>query len=233
MEVSLFSYEPIKSPLARIPPGLKLLVLFILIILLLHIELKLAIILFFTLIALSLLLGFSLESQVRDFRPIVIYIFFLYLVNVLINFSLAKSFSRELFIPTNSISLSMVRLLVTVQLASLFYKTTTSSQLKFSLEHLEVFLRKLLRKNPLLRKRVSVKPSMTFTFTLVIAFIPRLFSLWNQLRLAWQARGGSVGLSMIPTLFPQLLALAFSDAENTWQAILNREQEMERTEHFS
>lgn len=233
MEVSLFSYEPIKSPLARIPPGLKLLVLFILIILLLHIELKLAIILFFTLIALSLLLGFSLESQVRDFRPIVIYIFFLYLVNVLINFSLAKSFSRELFIPTNSISLSMVRLLVTVQLATLFYKTTTSSQLKFSLEHLEVFLRKLLRKNPFLRKRVGVKPSMTFTFTLVIAFIPRLFSLWNQLRLAWQARGGSVGLSMIPTLFPQLLALAFSDAENTWQAILNREQEMERTEHFS
>lgn len=233
MEVSLFSYEPIKSPLTRIPPGLKLLVLFILIILLLHIELKLAIILFFTLIAISLLLGFSLESQVRDFRPIVIYIFFLYLVNVLINFSLAKSFSRELFIPTNSISLSMVRLLVTVQLASLFYKTTTSSQLKFSLEHLEVFLRKLLRKNPFLRKRVSVKPSMTFTFTLVIAFIPRLFSLWNQLRLAWQARGGSVGLSMIPTLFPQLLALAFSDAENTWQAILNREQEMERTEHFS
>lgn len=233
MEVSLFSYEPIKSPLARIPPGFKLLVLFILIILLLNIELKLAIILFFTLIALSLLLGFSLESQVRDFRPIVIYIFFLYLVNVLINFSLAKSFSKELFIPTNSISLSMVRLLVTVQLATLFYKTTTSSQLKFSLEHLEVFLRKLLRKNPFLRKRVSVKPSMTFTFTLVIAFIPRLFSLWNQLRLAWQARGGSVGLSMIPTLFPQLLALAFSDAENTWQAILNREQEMERTEHFS
>lgn len=233
MEVSLFSYEPIKSPLARIPPGLKLLVLFILLILLLHIELKLTIILFFTLIAISLLLGFSLESQVRDFRPIVIYIFFLYLVNVLINFSLAKSFSRELFIPTNSISLSMVRLLVTVQLASLFYKTTTSSQLKFSLEHLEVFLRKLLRKNPFLRKRVGVKPSMTFTFTLVIAFIPRLFSLWNQLRLAWQARGGSVGLSMIPTLFPQLLALAFSDAENTWQAILNREQEMERTEHFS
>lgn len=233
MEVSLFSYEPIKSPLARIPPGLKLMVLFILIILLLYIELKLAIILFFTLIAISLLLGFSLESQVRDFRPIVIYIFFLYLVNVLINFSLAKSFSWELFIPTNSISLSMVRLLVTVQLASLFYKTTTSSQLKFSLEHLEVFLRKLLRKNPFLRKRVGVKPSMTFTFTLVIAFIPRLFSLWNQLRLAWQARGGSVGLSMIPTLFPQLLALAFSDAENTWQAILNREQEMERTEHFS
>lgn len=229
----MFSYEPINSPLARTPPALKLAVLFFLIILLLYIKLKFTIMLFFTLVVISLLLGFSLESQVHDFLPIVIYIFFLYLVNVFIIFSQTGSFSRELFIPTSSIALSMVRLLVTVQLASLFYKTTTSSQLKFSLEHFEIFLRKLLRKNPFLRARVRIEPGIAFTFALVIAFIPRLFGLWNQLRLAWQARGGSVGLSMISTLFPQLLTLAFADAENTWQAILSRDQEIEQTEHFS
>ena len=51
-------------------------------------------------------------------------------------------------------------------------------------------------------------------------------SLWNQLELSWKARGGAASLKMVYLLFPQLLVLAFTEAENTWQAILSREEEI-------
>ena len=117
----------------------------------------------------------------------------------------------------------MLRLLVSLQLARFFYKTTTTTQLKWSLEKIEGGLRSLLQKIPVIGKKIHQETSFTLTFTLVISFIPRLMSLWNQLELSWKARGGTAGLKMISTLFPQLFILAFTEAENTLQALLSRE----------
>ena len=117
----------------------------------------------------------------------------------------------------------MLRLLVSLQLARFFYKTTTTTQLKWNLEKIEGGLRSLLQKIPVIGKKIHRETSFTLTFTLVISFIPRLMSLWNQLELSWKARGGTARLKMISTLFPQLFILAFTEAENTLQALLSRE----------
>lgn len=223
MELSLFSFQPTKSPLTKINPGIKLLFLLISVISLFYIDLFPTTIIFFLLIFISIPLGFSLKSQFQDFKPIFIYIVMYYLISSINNFFQNKAFTVNLLIPSPTITLSMLRLLVSLQLARFFYKTTTTTQLKWSLEKIEGGLRSLLQKIPVIGKKIHRETCFTLTFTLVISFIPRLMSLWNQLELSWKARGGTAGLKMISTLFPQLFILAFTEAENTLQALLSRE----------
>ena len=226
MELSLFSFHPTKSPLTKINPGLKLLLLLIAVISLFYIDLIPTAILFCLLVVVSLPLGFSLTSQFQDFKPIFIYILIYYMASIIINLSQVKILAPVLFIPSPTIALSMLRLLVSLQLARFFYKTTTTTQLKFSLEKIELQLRELLQRLPICGKKIQSQASFTFSLTMIISFIPRLMSLWNQLELSWKARGGAAGLKMMYLLFPQLLVLAFTEAENTWQAILSREKEI-------
>ena len=154
------------------------------------------------------------------------YILIYYVANIIINLSQVKNFELALLIPSATIALSTLRLLVSLQLARFFYKTTTTTQLKFSLETMELQLRSLLQRLPIFGKKIQRQASFTFSLTMIISFIPRLMSLWNQLELSWKARGGTAGLKMVYLLFPQLLVLAFTEAENTWQAILSREEEI-------
>lgn len=226
MELNLFSFQPTKSPLTKINPGLKLLLLLVTVISLFYIDLIPTTILFFLLIFASIPLGFSLKSQCQDFKPIFFYILIYYLANIIINLSQVKNFELALLIPSATIALSTLRLLVSLQLARFFYKTTTTTQLKFSLETMELQLRSLLQRLPIFGKKIQCQASFTFSLTMIISFIPRLMSLWNQLELSWKARGGAASLKMVYLLFPQLLVLAFTEAENTWQAILSREEEI-------
>lgn len=224
MELSLLSFQSTNSPLEKINPGLKLLLLFIAIISLFYLDLILTTILFFLLIFIAIPLGFSLESQFQDFKPIFVYILIYYLVNIITSFGQIKSLSLAILIPSATISSSILRLLVSLQLSRFFYKTTSTIQLKFSLEKIEVQLRRLLQGLPFFGKKIQGRATLTFTLTMTVSFIPRLMELWNQLELSWKARGGATGLKMIYILFPQLLLLAFTEAENTWQAILSREE---------
>lgn len=223
MELSLFSFQPTKSPLTKIDPGIKLLLLIISVISLFYIDLIPTTIIFFLLILIFIPLGFSLKSQFQDFKPIFIYIVMYYLISSINNFFQNKTLTGNIFIPSQTITLSVLRLLVSLQLSRFFYKTTTTTQLKWSLGQMEGWLRSLLQKIPVIGKKIHRETSFTLTFTLVISFIPRLMNLWNQLELSWKARGGTTGLKMISTLFPQLFILAFTEAENTLQALLSRE----------
>lgn len=223
MELSLFSFQPTKSPLTKINPGIKLLLLLISVISLFYIDLIPTTIIFFLLILISIPLGFSLKSQFQDFKPIFIYIVMYYLISSINNFFQSKVLTGNIFIPSQTITLSVLRLLVSLQLARFFYKTTTTTQLKWSLGQMEGGLRSLLQKIPVIGKKIHRETSFTLTFTLVISFIPRLMNLWNQLELSWKTRGGTTGFKMISTLFPQLFILAFTEAENTLQALLSRE----------
>lgn len=100
MELSLLSFQPTNSPLEKINPGLKLLLLFIAIISLFYLDLILTTILFFLLIFIAIPLGFSLESQFQDFKPIFVYILIYYLVNIITSFGQIKSLSLAILIPS-------------------------------------------------------------------------------------------------------------------------------------
>lgn len=223
MELSLFSFQPTRSPLTKIPAGIKLLALFSAILGLFYINLTVALVFCPLLILFSAIMGFSLASQLKDFRPILAYLALYYLIAVVTSAIQSRTFSSQSLIPSRQIILSIMRLLLSVQLASLLYKSTTTTQIKFSLQKAETFLRRLLHSIPFIGNKIDTRASTTFSLTLVISFIPRIMSLWNQLEVSWRARGGKPGLSMVRTLLPQLLALAFQDAEDSWRAIASRE----------
>lgn len=224
MELSLFSFQPTSSPLVRVPAGVKLLALLFAIVSLFYTNLTVALALCPLLTLFSASMGFSLARQLKDFRPILTYLALYYLIAVVTNAIQSGTFSSRCLIPSRQIILSILRLLLSVQLASLLYKSTTTIQIKFSLQKAESHLRSTLRSVPFIGKKIDTRASTTFSLTLVISFIPRIMSLWNQLEGSWRARGGKPGLSMVRTLLPQLLALAFQDAEDSWRAITSREQ---------
>ena len=85
MELNLFSFQPTKSQLTKINPGVKLLLVLISIILLFYIDLIPTTIIFFLLVIISIPLGFSLKSQFQDFTPIFSYIIMYYLISSLIS----------------------------------------------------------------------------------------------------------------------------------------------------
>lgn len=223
MELSLFSFQPTRSPLTKLPAGIKLMALLFAIVSLFSINLTVALVLCPLLSLFSATMGFSLTSQLKDFKPILAYLVLYYLIAVVTNIIQSGDLSVRSLIPPEELLLSILRLLLSVQLASLLYKSTTTTQIKFSLQKAENFLRRRLHALPFVGNKIDTRTSATFSLILVISFIPRIMSLWNQLEVSWQARGGKPGLSMVSTLLPQLFVLAFQDAEDSWRAIASRE----------
>lgn len=222
MALSLFTFEHNNSPLKTVSGTVKILFFIPAIILLFYLELKAIIVLFFLSLIVSCILGFSLLNQLKDFLPLLPYLIIYYITAVITNFTQSQKLAISLFLPSAQIILAMFRFLVTVELANLFYKTTTTSQIKNSLEQIEMYIRNCLTHFPLIGKRIQLKTNISFLFTLMLIFIPHLINLWNQLELAWRARGGKTGMLMFKKLFPKLLFLAFIHAENTWLTIKNR-----------
>ena len=223
MELSLFSFQPTRSPLTKLPAGIKLLALFSAILGLFSINLTVALVLCPLLILFSTIMGFSPASQLKDFQPILAYLVLYYLIAVVINIIQSGDLSVRSLIPPEELLLSILRLLLSVQMASLLYKSTTTTQIKFSLQKAESFLRRCLHALPFVGNKIDTRASTTFSLTLIISFVPRIMSLWSQLEVSWRARGGKPGLSMVRTLLPQLFVLAFQDAEDSWRAIASRE----------
>lgn len=223
MELSLFSFQPTRSPLTKLPAGIKLLALFSAILGLFSINLTVALVLCPLLILFSTIMGFSPASQLKDFQPILAYLVLYYLIAVVINIIQSGDLSVRSLIPPEELLLSILRLLLSVQMASLLYKSTTTTQIKFSLQKAESFLRRCLHTLPFVGNKIDTRASTTFSLTLIISFVPRIMSLWSQLEVSWRARGGKPGLSMVRTLLPQLFVLAFQDAEDSWRAIASRE----------
>lgn len=223
MELSLFSFQPTRSPLTKLPAGIKLMALFSAILGLFSINLTAALVLCPLLILFSAIMGFSPASQLKDFKPILAYLVLYYLIAVVTNIIQSEDLSVRSLIPPEELLLSILRLLLSVQLASLLYKSTTTTQIKFSLQKAENFLRRRLHALPFVGNKIDTGANTTFFLTLIISFVPRIMSLWSQLEVSWRARGGKPGLSMVRTLLPQLFVLAFQDAEDSWRAIASRE----------
>lgn len=222
MALNLFSFQNNNSPLKKVPPTVKIMFLFASLAGLFFLEIKALLFLFFFLILFSLVLGFSLLNQLKDFISLFPFLFIFYITAIITNFIHDPQLTTKLLTPSPQITRAIIHLLVTVELSNLFYKTTTATQINDSLEQIEKNLRNFLIHLPLIGKNIQTKTSIVFLFSMILIFILRLVTLWNQLELAWKARGGKSNLVMFKALFPKLFVLAFIDAERTWQAIKNR-----------
>ncbi|MCL2764876.1 MAG: hypothetical protein FWD40_06305 [Treponema sp.] len=160
--------------------------------------------------------GILLREQLTDLKPVFIYAILMYFLSV---FSLLtenySNLSLQIFIPRIDFIQIAFRLFFIVQLSALLFRTTSSVELKYSLNNIEVFIRKNLK--------IPGHPSFSNTISLFICFIPEIFSIWQAFNLSWKARAGREGLLKIKTLLFVLISLSFEKAAKKAIAIEARE----------
>ncbi|UTC61428.1 hypothetical protein E4O05_07620 [Treponema sp. OMZ 787] len=147
-------------------------------------------------ILLARFIGFSLLDQLRDLKPIIPYCLLLVSLHI---FSLLLKTESDI----KDSGFLILKLIALMQLSSLFFNTTTSLQLKETLEKILPFRTAAL-------------------LSLFLFFIPLLFSIWTKLDYAWKARGGKKGLLKFFKLLPIFISEAMYKGEKLMYGLKNR-----------
>ena len=161
---------------------------------------------------------FTFREQLTDFKPAAFYASLMYGLSVfsvlfenwgsmpLPALAAAALFPRADFLHT------ALRLTLVVQLSALLFRTTSSVEIRETLVNLERRIRLILKRLPLLGKKVSPRPRFLQNISLFLSFIPEIFEAWATFDLAWKARGGKQGAAKIKTLVFVLITLSFEKA---------------------
>jgi biotin transport system permease protein/energy-coupling factor transport system permease protein len=176
--------------------------------------------------------GFSPREQFADIKPVLFYTAFLYLINIFSHLpALSFAVSGELpelrrvlaavFYPDLEYRLYILRLLLVMQLSALFFRSTTSTEIKGAIRALETNIRRAIKKLPF-AKNISTGAKFGASLALTISFIPELFGLWERLNRAYRARGGRGGLKKFRVLLIALFSLSFNCAEKKARALSAR-----------
>jgi biotin transport system permease protein/energy-coupling factor transport system permease protein len=160
--------------------------------------------------------GFSFREQFADVKPVLFYAVFLFMVSI---FSGLPSLDFSVFKP--EYFLYILRLLLVMQLSSLFFRTTPSTGIKSAICGLEAGIRRIIKKLPL-AKNISTEAEFGTSLALTVSFIPELFGLWDRLNRAYKARNGGRGVKKIHVLLIALFSLSFSYAEKKARALAAR-----------
>ena len=143
-------------------------------------------------------IGFSFLEQLRDLKPILPYCLLLVSLHV---FSVLIKTETDI----KDLVFLILKLVCLMQISSLFFNTTSSLQLKETLEKILPF-------------KVAV------LFSLFLFFIPILFSIWTKLDYSWKARGGKKGLLKIFKLFPIFISESLYKGQKLMYALRNRSE---------
>lgn len=241
-EVPIFGYAQGDSFLHRTDAALKILFvpLFNVALFLLDWRVSVFFIAFF--LVLFLFLKIPLRSQVLDLRPVLYYALFLYATNFCVKFfsfcpgvffspdgafqfgSVKEFFGRIFLLARQAFVSSLLdfdtlafslRFCACVQSCLVLFKTSTSVEIRYGIEKIERFVRRLV---PWAEKRAK----FALAVSMLLIFIPTVFRIWGQLHRAWLARGGRNSLSMVMRLVPQLFSVGLRFAFDSTRSLLNR-----------
>ena len=151
----------------------------------------------------------------RDVRFFLFYLLLFYFFAVIQNFfSLISidemSFTKALFCSVKnaffnkSIYSLFIKFFCVIQTAFLFYRTTTTLQIRCGLE------------------KLGLGQNALNLISLFFSFIPLALKDWRQIQKAWLSRGGKKSLRMLLVLLPVFFSVAMNQAYKTSKAILNR-----------
>ena len=143
-------------------------------------------------------IGFSFLEQLRDLKPILPYCLLIVSLHVFSVLIKTESSIKDLVF-------LILKLICLMQISSLFFNTTSSLQLKETLE-----------------KKLPFKVAVLFS--LFLFFIPILFSIWTKLDYSWKARGGKKGLLKIFKLFPIFISESLYKGQKLMYALRNRSE---------
>lgn len=105
----------------------------------------------------------------------------------------------------------LLRLLCMLELAAIVFKTSTSLELRYGFEAIELAVRKVLH----LKKKTPVADALALFTT----FIPLVLQNWNQSKRAWKARGGKNSIRMYMVLLPVFFSVGMKQAYLTSRAL--------------
>ena len=143
-------------------------------------------------------IGFSFLEQLRDLKPILPYCLLIVSLHV---FSVLIKTETDI----KDLAFLILKLVCLMQISSLFFNTTSSLQLKETLEKILPF-------------------KLAVLFSLFLFFIPLLFSIWTKLDHSWKARGGKKNLLKIFKLFPIFISEALYKGQKLMYALRNRSE---------
>jgi energy-coupling factor transporter transmembrane protein EcfT len=183
--------------------------------------------------AFAFVCGFTPKELAADMKPAFYYAGFLFMLNIAANLYVlfASGPVRDpvdiarTAVPAAGYVLYAARLALVMQLSALFFRTTTSIEIKKTLCAAEIRIRLFLRKCPL-AKNLSQDARWGKSAALMISFIPALFETWEKLNRAYRARGGLSGwggLRKYRILLVALIALSFHHALQKAVALAARE----------
>ena len=193
-----FSYKPGYSVFHKCPAVIKLLLLPVLSILIFKLPVWSALFLFVSLLCCELGVRISFHEIFSDLKLILFYSVLLAVVS-----------------PRKETFFMLTRLLSLFVLASLFFRTSSSLQLRGGVEQIEAVIRRVFHLKP--------GTIVSQTLALVICFIPLVSKNWNQVKKAWHARGGKSSPKMYAVLLPIFFSVGMKQAWNTARAIAVRD----------
>ena len=212
-----FHYRKGNSFLHKMNPALKIILLLVFATASFFIPVIPALIIWLLLIFISLaILKFRLKEVLTDLKPVLAYGIMLLLLSLILNFMnlRGKAFNltyvKELFTPDQNYLLLFARLSLSIQISSILYRTTSTSEFSQAFRSME--------------EKLTKKTATPFSemLSLTLTFIPRLADFWERISLAWKSRGGKKNLRRIVCLTPLLFKTAMTEAYGKTLARENR-----------
>jgi energy-coupling factor transporter transmembrane protein EcfT len=202
---SIFRYKTVKGPLHKLPALLKLLIFLPLSVFCMTLA---PLYLGAGIIAASItafLCKFTLREQLTDLKPAFFYAVLMYALSLFSNIfdywqTLPEISFITLLTPHPDFLRITLRLVLIMQLSSLLFRSTSSSEIRYCLP----------------------KNRFTGFLSLFLGFIPEIFETWSSINLAWKARGGKNGIGKIKTVVFILITLSFEKAAVKAKALVAR-----------
>lgn len=227
--ISLFSYSAGTNFLYRVTPGIKMLFFYISVVSMFFFNTLCCFLFLLFIWIFSLCVDYSVKELINNQKSIFSYYIIIIFVSCF-SFSSLEGTSKKIFeyLYFNYGNLDntlrvILRLMNIVSISSIFFKTTTSFQIRSTLDDFEFFFIKCLNKIPFLNKfHLEKKIRFAYIFSLYLTFIPRVFSVYSSVSLAWKARCGKNNLKKLFIVLPAVVSVLLSVAKETDLSFKNR-----------
>ncbi|MDR0324075.1 MAG: hypothetical protein LBI12_06490 [Treponema sp.] len=180
-------------------------------------------------VIIAFLCGFTVSEQIADLKPAAFYAVLMYALSF---FSVFFENSSELpfpeaaafaMLPRMDFLRIALRLVLIVQISALFFRSTSSIELRESLCTAENYISLFFSRFSFSGKHDLAKGSFSQNIVLFLMFIPEIFKNWKDINLAWKARSGKQGLKKIKIIVFVLISLTMEKAAVKSKALAARD----------
>ena len=219
-DIVLFQYKDGTSIFHRLPSWIKILLLVVVGYAVFMAPVTVCATLIPIVVIIAFFCNFRIEEQLADIKPAAYYAVLLYVITLGTNIAVDISSTEKIavntsfFLPQHSDIRLVLRLVLTLQISSLLFRTTTPFALRSGISEIEGCIRKIFH--------LSEQNNFSQFFSIFLLFIPRVFSVWHAAEKTWKARGGKSTIRKITILFPLLISVCIHKAWQTERALENR-----------